>query len=290
MSKPPSIAPKIAVVGSVNLDFVATGEKLPAPGETVTGATLARHPGGKGANQALAAQRMGGRVTLHARVGKDGIADEALALLRAYGVSLAGLTVDPDAATGVALIAVSKDAENQIVVCPGANARFTPDLLGPTDADAVICQLEIPTQTVLKAAQTARGLFAVNLAPAAEVPTALLARADVVIVNETEAAFYGDRLARIDGMIATTLGKRGAVLSRAGKEIARAEPPKVTAVDTTGAGDAFVGALVVGLAEGRAPADALRRACAAGAIAATSPGAQTSLPTREDVDAMLART
>lgn len=280
-------APKIAVVGSVNLDFVATGAKLPAPGETVTGATLSRHPGGKGANQALAAQLMGAEVTLHARVGKDPIAGEALALLAAGGVNLSGLTIDDHAPTGVALIAVGTSGENQIVVCPGANLRFTPELLGPTDADAVICQLEIPTETVLKAAQEARGLFAVNLAPAAPVPDALLARADLIIVNEPEAAFYGPALKKTGKLVATTYGKRGAALHRDGVQIAGAEPPQVKAIDTVGAGDCFVAALVVALVEGRDPKSALRRACAAGALATTKSGAQPSFPTRTEVDRIL---
>jgi ribokinase len=288
MSKLAPNAPKIAVVGSINLDFVATAEKLPAPGETVTGATLARHPGGKGANQALAARRMGGRTTLCARVGRDAMADEAIMLLMEGGVSLAGMTIDSEAPTGVALISVAKDGENQIIVAPGANARFAPELLTLPEADAVICQLEIPMDTVMKAAEQAKGLFAVNLAPARPVPDRLLQRADLVIVNEGEAAFYNVNLARAGGLVATTFGRHGASLVRGGQEIARATPPKVTAVDTTGAGDAFVGALVVALAERQEPGQALMLACAAGALAATRQGAQPSLPTRAEVEAILA--
>jgi ribokinase len=289
MSRLPPNAPRIAVVGSVNLDFVATAEKLPAPGETVTGATLARHPGGKGANQALAARRMGGRVTLCGRVGRDEMANEAIMLLMEGGVDLAGLTIDPEAPTGVALIAVGKDGENQIVVAPGANARLTPELLALPEADAVICQLEVPVETVMAAADQTKGLFAVNLAPAKTVPDRLFERADLVIVNEGEAAFYGVNLARAGGLMATTFGRHGASLVRDGQEIARAAPPQVEAVDTTGAGDAFVGALVVALAEGLGPQDALRIACAAGALTATKPGAQPSLPTRAEVEAILSR-
>jgi ribokinase len=282
-----SKTPTIAVVGSINLDFVATGAALPHPGETVTGATLARHPGGKGANQALAARRMGAKTTLYARVGKDAIADEAIMLLMEGGVDLAGMTVDPEAPTGVALIAVAPNGENQIVVCPGANARFTPDLLGAVDADAVIGQLEVPAETVLKAAGGARKLFAVNLAPARDVPDALLKRADLLIVNETEAEFYGAALNLCDGLVATTYGKDGAVLRKKGVEIARATPPKVTAIDTVGAGDTFVGALVVALIEGFDPQTALTRACAAGALATTKRGAQSSIPTREELERIL---
>lgn len=281
-------APRILVAGSINLDFVATAEKLPGPGETVTGATLARHPGGKGANQALAARRLGAHVALAGRVGRDAMAEEALALLRADGVDLTAVGVDDEASTGVALIAVSADAENQIVVASGANAEMLPAHLPPLDADAVICQLEIPMETVIAAGAT-RGLFCVNLAPATPTAEAVFARADLVIVNEGEAAFQGAALAGTRGLVAITEGAKGARLLKAGAEIARAAPPKVLAVDTTGAGDAFVGALVVALVEGQAPDAALRFACAVGALAATKPGAQPSLPWREDVETMLRR-
>ena len=133
------MAPHITVVGSVNLDIVARGERLPRPGETVTGATLARHPGGKGANQALAARRLGAEVCLVARVGRDAAADEALALLRAGGVDLSRCGVDDEAATGVALIAVAADGENQIVVAPGANARLAPTMLGTCRSPTRCC-------------------------------------------------------------------------------------------------------------------------------------------------------
>ena len=280
-------APTVAVVGSIILDIVAAGARLPGPGETVTGATLARYPGGKGANQALAAQRMGARTTLYGRIGNDAIANEAMSLLIEGGVHLASMTVDAEAPTGTALIAVASNGENQIVVCPGANEHFTPDLLGPVDADAVIGQLEVPVETVLKAATGARKLFAVNLAPACDVPKALLERADLIIVNETEAKFYGIALNTAPGLVATTFGKNGAVLHKGGAQIALATPPKVCAIDTVGAGDSFVAALVVSLVEGRSPQEALARACAAGALAATKRGAQPSLPTREEVEEIL---
>lgn len=285
----PPNAPTVAVVGSVNLDFVATGAPLPTAGQTVTGAVLSRHPGGKGANQALAARRLGARVTMYCRVGADALAGDATSLLTAGGVSLAGMTLDEKNPTGVALIAVAPNGENLIVVCPGANAAFTPDLLGRIEADAVICQLEIPVETVMKAADGARKLFAVNLAPARAVPEALLKRADLIIVNETEAAFYGDALNNCGGIVATTFGKDGAALYKGGVEIARALPPKVDAIDTVGAGDAFVAALVVSLVEGFDPQAALARACAVGALTTTKRGAQPSLPTREEVEAILVK-
>ncbi len=279
--------PVITVVGSVNLDLVATGASLPSPGETVTGATLARHPGGKGANQALAAARLGASVRLLGRVGSDSMADEALALLRIEGVDLSGCVADPAYPTGVALIAVAADGENQIVVAPGANAAFTPrHLTGPIEG-ALICQLELPVETVAKAVGLAAGFVAVNLAPAAQVPPQVFARADLIIVNETEAAWYGEALHAAAGMVAITYGARGAKLFRGPALIGDAAPPKVTAVDTTGAGDCFVGALTLALVEGQAPDAALAFACAAGALAATKPGAQPSLPTRAQVQAIL---
>lgn len=280
-------APSLTVVGSINLDLVATGERLPAPGETVTGATLARHPGGKGANQALAARRLGAEVRLVGYVGADAAADEALALLRADGVDLNGVAVDEAEPTGVALIAVDARGENQIVVAAGANAAFGPDRL-PTPSGPLALQLELPIETVAAAVARADGFVAVNLAPALPVPVAALRRADLLIANEREAEAYGDALHAGDGLVAITYGARGAVLFRGGAEIARAAPPAVAAVDTTGAGDAFVGALVVALLEGRAPEQALRFACAAGALAATKPGAQPALPRRAEVDAILA--
>lgn len=278
-------APLITVVGSVNLDFVATASHLPAPGETVTGASLARHPGGKGANQALAARRLGADVRLIGRVGADAMADEALALLRAEGVDLTACVADPAAATGVALIAVSSDAENQIVVAPGANAAFTADQLNDRPRGALICQLELPLETVAKAVAMTEGFVCLNLAPAAQVPEAMLARADLITVNETEAAFYGAALDRLPGLLALTLGARGARLLRGGQVIAEAAPPPVTPLDTTGAGDSFVAALTVALIEGQEPARALAFACAAGALATTRAGAQPSLPDRRAVTA-----
>lgn len=279
----------VTVVGSVNLDLVATGTRLPAPGETVTGTTLARHPGGKGANQALAARRLGTEVRLVGRVGTDAMADEALALLRQDGVDLTACVADPGAPTGVALIAVASGGENLIVVAPGANATFTPDRLPEAVAGALICQLELPVDTVAAAVAAAPGFVAVNLAPAAPIPDALLARADLLVANEAEAAFYGDRLHSARGHVAVTLGARGAQLFEGGVLVAEAVPPPVAAVDTTGAGDCFVAALTVALLEGQEPAAALAFACAAGALAVTRPGAQPSLPWRHEVEALMGR-
>lgn len=273
----------IAVIGSVNLDLVATVKKLPEPGETVTDAELNRFPGGKGANQALAAKRLGADVRLLGCVGEDAAADEALVLLREGGVDLTGIREVADTPTGTALIAVAASGENHIVVAPGANRKLLPEMLDVPDADALICQLEIPVDTVARAAQEFSGFFCVNLAPAKHVDVAVLQRADLIIVNELEAAWYGDSLAAAAGMIATTVGAAGATISKDGEDIAFAKPPRIDPVDTTAAGDTFTAALTVALVEGQSPQDALEFACAAGAAACTKLGAQPSLPAREDV-------
>ena len=273
----------VAVIGSVNLDIVARVARLPAPGETVTGAELHRFPGGKGANQALAAQRLGAAVSLVARVGDDSAAEEALALLREGGVDLSACKAVPGVATGTALIAVSPSGENQIVVAPGANSLLLPDLVNVPNADAVICQLEVPVATIASVAKAYDGFFCVNLAPAMEIDVAALQRADLVVVNETESDWYGASLSACTGLVATTRGAGHASLHRGGELVAKARPPAIEAVDATGAGDTFTAALTVALVEGQAPAEALQFACAAGAAAATRMGAQPSLPMRSEV-------
>ena len=275
--------PSITVIGSVNLDIVAKAARLPAPGETVTGAELFRYPGGKGANQALAAKRLGADVTLVARVGDDAAADEALALLRNEGVDLTQCVALPAIPTGTALITVAPSGENQIVVAPGANRHLVPDDIDIPATDALICQLEVPVDTVAKAAAEFPGFLAVNLAPAARIDVSVLQRADLVIVNETESAWYGDTLRACNGMVATTRGAGMATLEQDGQIIAEANPPVVEAIDATGAGDTFTAALTVALVEGHSPQDALEFACAAGAAATTRMGAQPSLPMREEV-------
>jgi ribokinase len=271
----------IAVVGSINLDLVARSERLPRPGETLTDATFERIPGGKGANQALAAARLGAGVRLVGAVGDDPFADEALVLLREGGVDLDGVRRVSDT-TGVALILVGGDGENEIVVAPGANRSA--EAGDVSEADAVLCQLEIPVETVAAAARQAR-FFCLNAAPARELPADLLREVDLLIVNRYELEAVGCH----DGLTALTLGPDGAVLLENGEEIARATPPPVVAVDGTAAGDAFTACLLVSLLEGRARDEALRRACAAGAVAASRPGAQPSLPAGPELDAILGR-
>ena len=270
--------PRVTVVGSVNLDLVARVERLPRAGETVTGATFERVPGGKGANQAVAAARLGAEISFHGAVGEGGFADEALVGLRDAGVEL---DVDRRGQTGIALILVDAVGENQIVVVPGANAEVRPVRAGGN----VLCQLEIPLDVVGAEAEAA-AFFCLNAAPAQPLPSELLHRIDLLVVNRYELEALGEEPR---GLVALTLGAEGAVLLEGGEEVARAEPPPVEAVDGTAAGDAFTGCLMVSLLEGRPRDDALRRACAAGALAASRFGAQPSLPTAEEVDAILAR-
>jgi ribokinase len=269
------VAARITVVGSVNLDLVARVERLPEPGETVGGATLARISGGKGANQAVACARLGADVTLIAAVGRDSMADEALVGLRDAGVTLQ--LDESDEPTGVALIQVDGKGETTIAVAPGANGTLGHVSLPPHDA--VLCQLEVPDEAVLSAWEQCAGMFCLNAAPARPIAV----DADLTVVNRHEL----EALARRDGLVALTLGAEGAVLLDDGGEIARAEPPRVDAVDGTAAGDAFTACLLVSLLEGRSEPEALTRACAAGALAASRFGAQPSLPTAAEVDAIL---
>lgn len=283
--------PRIRVIGSINLDIVARVETLPRPGETVSGGILAHYPGGKGANQALAARRLGAEVELIGAVGRDDAASQALAILRASGVDLHGVKVLDAMTTGVALIGVDRHGENQIIVAPGANGQVSEATLPVFDqmVDATLCQLELPVATIEHVAATTKGLLCINLAPAQPLPPSILNRADILVVNETESAFYGDMLDKSRSLIIKTLGSRGAVAIQHGREIARAASPKIDPVDTTGAGDTFVGAFMVTFLREGSVAKALTYACAAGAAATLTAGAQTSMPTPEQVLALLAQ-
>jgi ribokinase len=271
--------PTIAVVGSLNVDLTLRCDRLPLPGETVTGRDFTQRPGGKGANQALAAARLGADVRMIGRTGADDYAEVAVRNLRAAEVDLTMVT-RADAPTGLAMILVDDTGENQIALHPGANALLDLDDIEIGDDDAVICQLEIPGIAVVRAARATRGLFCLNAAPALPVPPEALARADLIIVNETEHA----ALPPTNALVALTLGAYGAVLIQDGEQLARATAPTVTAVDTVGAGDTFVAAFVVGLVEGRPPGDALQRACRAAALTVTGEGAQSAMPTAAQVD------
>lgn len=277
-------------MGSVNLDFVATVARLPAAGGTATARGFARVPGGKGANQALAARRLGADVRLVAAVGTDGLDGEALALLRAGDVGLDGVRAAAGMTTGLALVEVDEAGETTIVVVPGANAALEVTAADLVGADAVLTVLEVPVEAVAAAAELAAptAFFAVNAAPPPEspLPRGVVERADLVVVNRAERAALGDDL-KAARCVAVTLGAEGAVLLREGAEVARAAPPRVRAVDGTAAGDAFTAALLVAMLAGEPDEGALRFACAAGALTAARHGAQPSLPTRAEVDGVL---
>ena len=293
----------VLVAGSANLDFVVRASHVPAPGETVLGREFATFPGGKGANQAVACARAGGaRTRMLLALGEDAYAAPIEASLRAAGVHLAIVRCARHA-TGTAFICVSDDAENAITVAPGANAALRPEHLPELSGTGhLLLQLETPVETVEAYARTARAagvVVALNAAPARALPASLLALVDVLIVNEGELAI----VAGIDGDLATclariavpcvivTLGARGCCASANGdgKDALLLQPAfPVDAVDTTAAGDTFCGVLVAVLGRGAALAEALREASAASALACTRPGAQASIPTRAEVDALLA--
>jgi ribokinase len=269
--------PRITVVGSANTDLVARCEHLPRPGETVTDAALERFPGGKGANQAVAAARLGAEVRFVGRVGTD---DLVLHSMQREGVDISGVSRDAGE-SGTALILVDSGGENVIVVAPGANRRLRAADVEVGEADAVMCQMEIPVEAI-EAAAPGAPFFCLNAAPArAPLPPGL--EPDLLIVNRYEREIVGP----YSGLIALTLGAEGAVLCEDGVEVARARPPQVEVVDGTAAGDAFCAALVVSLLEERPRELALERACAAGALAASRPGAQPSLPSAEELDRVL---
>jgi ribokinase len=230
---------------------------------------------------------LGANVSLVAAVGEDEAATLALQLLEEAGVDLSRSWTHENVPTGVAVILVAANGENQIAVAPGANRTLTPDSVELQPGENVICQLEIPLETVERVASQCSGFFALNAAPARAIPSDVLKRADLVIVNEVEHATFGDDLEACKGLVAVTQGAGGAALYRHGRAVARATPPSVEAIDTVGAGDAFVAALTVALLNGFSPDQALSRAVTAGALATTVRGAQPSLPTAAAVEAKL---
>ena len=294
----------ITVFGSINMDLIATTERLPKPGETVAGSSFSTAAGGKGANQALAATRAGAAVRMVGAVGSDAFADEALGLLKAAGTDLASVKV-VDTPTGTAHIIVGGDGENVIVVVAGANGEVTAAdaehaVAAMAPGDILMLQLEIPADAVeaaLKAAR-ARGVQSViNLAPLTPDARRLGAMADVLIANETEFELFADRTGltsseREEAMLAlhaasgqtliVTLGADGVVAIRDG-EITRAAGLSIEPVDTVGAGDTFCGYLAASLDAGLAFTDALRRAAVAGSLACLKRGAQPAIPVAAEV-------
>lgn len=276
----------LTVLGSVNLDLIVQVRELPKPGETVTGGEYTALPGGKGANVAVAAKRLGAETEIMAAVGKDDYAAQALVNLDAEGVYLDAVR-RLDVHTGLAFITVSDDGENQIAVASGANAAYAPADVPKLCSDVLITQFEIPVAVIESALEGYTGFVAVNASPVRDDVDAILKRAELVIVNEGEAAQYN--LSEHTGLVAVTLGSKGAELRKEGTVIAFATPPRVEVVDTTGAGDAFAAALTVALAEGKSGQTALEFACAVGALTTTKLGTQTASPTRAEVDALLGR-
>ncbi|MCK6210219.1 ribokinase [Georgenia sp. EYE_87] len=311
--------PQVVVVGSANADLVLDIDHRPAPGETVIGSDVVTTPGGKGANQAVAAGKIGGAVAFVGCVGDDDHGALLRESLSSAGVDLTDLRT-VDAPTGTATIMVTPDGENSIIVAPGANRHVTPAMLEETRASwgaapVVVLQLEIPLESVALVAAGARGRVVVNAAPAARLAPEVLAAADPLVVNESEAAFLlEDARAAADltddggaaaeladdagatarallrlgpRSVVLTLGAAGAVVAETrdgGAEVVRVPAVRVEAVDTTGAGDSFVGALAVELAAGTTLERAVRLATRVAAVAVTRRGAQTSFPTLEELE------
>jgi ribokinase len=290
---------RVAVVGSANMDLVALAPSLPAPGETVLGGDFVMVPGGKGANQAVAAARAGASVVFLGAIGSDAFGVTLRARITAAGVDAGQLRV-VYGASGVALVMVGADGENAILVAPGANAAFTGltegELAAVRDADVLVAQLEIPLATVTEAALAARAAgtrVILNAAPAQAVPAELLDAVDLLVVNENEAvALTGrgrddpDALLALVPRAVLTLGGAGAWYVERGAEPVHVPAVKVDVVDSTAAGDAFTAALAVAWGEGRDLLAALHWAAAAGAACVRRLGASVALPSRDEIDAL----
>jgi ribokinase len=293
--------PRIVVVGSANMDLVGLAERLPAPGETVLGDDFVMTPGGKGANQAVAAARAGGECTLLGAIGSDSFGVTINARLHAARVNTAHLRT-AYGASGVAVIMVDHHGENSILVSPGANRTFTglteAEKSVVADADLLLCQQEIPLATVIEAGRAARDggtRMVLNAAPARELPPELLELIDLLVVNELEArAITGageldmEALLAVVPRVVLTLGGEGAWYGDRDGRSEKVPAFPVAAVDSTAAGDAFCGALAVAWGEGRDIVEAVRWACAAGAACVRRVGAYPSLPTRADIDSVYA--
>ncbi|MEF3303012.1 ribokinase [Paenibacillus sp. GYB003] len=304
---------KIAVVGSINMDLVVTADKFPVPGETIMGETFAMIPGGKGANQAVAAARLNADVSMIGCVGDDLFGEKLIGQLRSERIDASFVKIEPGATTGVALIQVQEGGENSIVVVPGANALVTPEHVREAEAairgaDVLLVQLEIPLPAVEAALRIARehGVRAIlNPAPARKLPPELIRLADVMTPNETEAAILAtgtvegagsleeriDALRRLapDASLLVTAGENGVRTAIFGE---RASYPayRVDVVDTTAAGDSFNAGVAVRWGEGADLDEAVRFGSKVGALTVTRFGAQSSLPAREEVERFEAKT
>jgi ribokinase len=295
----------IVVVGGINMDLTVWVDRLALPGETVRGDRILQHPGGKSANQAVAVARAGASGALVGRVGRDGFGDELLAGFERDGLDASGVTRDPDALTGVALIAVDASGQNTITVGTGANGRVCTDDLDRS-AELIagtkygVLNFEIPMAVVLEAARrfhAAGARVVLNLSPLFPVSPELLQLIDLLIVNEIEAASVvgeelppGELLQAIQalgiGSVVITLGPEGAIFID-GNETGSVPGHRIEAVDPTAAGDAFLGTLLAGLVSGQSMSQACQRANVAGALAVSRAGAQPSIPTQREVDAAL---
>ena len=299
---------EVFVVGSINQDFVLSVERRPTPGETVTDARLAIHNGGKGANQAAAAALLGASVTFLGRVGADGFGEPLIRSLADKGVDTSLVREVHDSSTGTAFITVTPDGENAITVAPGANRRLEAEDVDDAsesigEARVLVVQMEVKREVVLRAVEVASGngtRALLNLAPPFEVPRSLLEKLDPLVLNEHEAAFLiGESVEGVDGAlpavpellslgpksVVVTVGEDGAVFS-GGESAKHIAAPNVEVVDTTGGGDAFVGALAARLADDAPLEDAVAYAVRAGAAAVTEAGAQGALPTPDVVEAL----
>jgi ribokinase len=290
------VSGNVIVVGSINADLVVQADRLPAPGETVAGGRFSRYGGGKGANQAVAAARMGARVTMVGAVGDDDLGAEALAALAGEGIDVSAVARLQGVATGVALIAVDAAGENQIAVASGANTEVDPEAVEAAVRAAgeglVLLGHEVPEAAVLAGARAARGPIVLNPAPARPLPRELCALGPLLTPNATEASELAGRsdaedaarelAARTGAPVIATLGARGALLVD-GERVERLPAPAADAVDTTGAGDAFNGALAAELAAGRDLRAAAALAIAAASRSTLAVGAREGMPRREDV-------
>ena len=300
--------PNIIVIGSLNADLVVRAPRFPEPGETISGEDLAIIPGGKGANQAVAAARQGSSVAMLGRVGSDSFGPTLTQNLQKNNVDTAHVLTD-ESATGTAIIVVDADGQNSIVLSPGANGKVTSsdvEAISFQDVDALLLQLEIPIETVIHAASLARQnsvRVILNPAPAQPLPDSLLADVDILVPNESELQLLsGQSVTDIDSAksaarsllekgvktVIVTLGANGALLVTDG-QATHIPTFKVDVIDTTAAGDAFIGGLAAALLKGKSMEDSVRYGNASGALAATKFGAQPSLPTADKVEQLLRR-